>query len=71
VYYCSKSCKNRHWSEHQILCNAIKEQLNKKMKLSEDWEIVQTQKCLLVTFLQGNTLQLLNLLVGNALFGVL
>ena len=28
VYYCSKSCQKRHWSEHQILCNAIKEQLN-------------------------------------------
>ncbi|CAB4013058.1 Retrovirus-related Pol poly from transposon [Paramuricea clavata] len=28
VYCCSKSCQKRHWSEHQILCNAIKEQLN-------------------------------------------
>ena len=28
VYYCSKPCQKRHWSEHQILCNAIKEQLN-------------------------------------------
>jgi hypothetical protein len=28
VYYCSKSCQKRHWSEHQIHCNAITEQLN-------------------------------------------
>ena len=34
VYYCSKSCQKRHWSEHQALCNVIKEQLNQHNKTS-------------------------------------
>ena len=28
VYYCSKSCQKRHWSEHQTLCKPIQGQLN-------------------------------------------
>ena len=25
VYYCSKNCQKRHWSEHKVLCHAISE----------------------------------------------
>ena len=26
MFYCSKTCQQRHWSEHRVLCKAILEQ---------------------------------------------